>query len=263
MCVPAFSTDRAHKLKTEIEHSKILPCDIWAWCEVIDSNFTDGVSELSGYSEVTGDEIGFNGFVQLCTGWCMMSEPCVLKYVFSLFDPTGKGFMEIPELMNLMTDIHKQDLKAGGIDGVGQLKGADSLAALTFDVHGNGKINFEDFTAINTTYPHLLYPVFHIQYLLRLKTATLAFWKCKQLQAHDARVYVANAPNRLRTAEYRAVKRENRAFYYRTARCSMCCVLVGQPLARALTCGQMYDGGPQDRLDISEGGCYWAGNAPL
>jgi hypothetical protein len=136
--------------------------------------------------------------------------------------------MGVEDFHDMIESLHVSDLKAGGIDGKGQLRGADAIAMGTVNL--GERIDFAQLAGINFKAPHLLFPVcvrysvhcltssfsqlaltsrpllpsciqlFHIQFSLRSMTGGEQFWIDQTEVCWKKKAFRNDAADRLRFA---------------------------------------------------------------
>ena len=243
-------TDHCHKLAPNLVETQIALQDAWDWCDVSESSFTESAGDLS----CAGKELGFSEFVLLCCCWCMLNVEQILRFAFTIYDKSNTGFIEMHELDDMMRELHKDDLKHGGVDGNGVLRGGDAIAAETFDMHGTGRISFSDLLLLNRRYPHLLFPVFHIQYSMQLRVLGPDYWETKQAESAARVNYANNGPDRLRAKADRTQRKSARRAFKKEGCCAYWCwTYCGRRINHCVTCGLSSQ--PQGRPDRLEGTC--------
>lgn len=90
-----------------------------------------------------------------------------MRFCFDLFDQDLSGYLDIAEMHELLREVYGDGFETN-----------DRLVRLMeeLDANGDGRLSFEEFKEINTSYPSMLFPAFRIQQLMRDKVFGAHFW---------------------------------------------------------------------------------------
>ena len=91
----------------------------------------------------------------------------LMRFCFDLFDQDLSGYLDISEMHELLREVYGDSFETN--DRLGHLM--EEL-----DANGDGRLSFEEFKAINQSYPSMLFPAFRIQQLMRDRVLGTLFW---------------------------------------------------------------------------------------
>ncbi len=112
------------------------------------SVFGDSIFELIDVDN--SGTLDYSEFVGACGHFCMLGKREILQFCFYIFDKDKNGYIEEDELQALVDVLQ-------GVDTYSNTKQA-MLGA--FDADGDGKMDFNEFMALNKKFPQMLHPAF-------------------------------------------------------------------------------------------------------
>ena len=134
--------------------------------------FGDSIFELIDVDN--SGTLDYSEFVAACGHFCMLGKREILQFCFYIFDKDKNGYIEEDELQALVDVLQ-------GVDSYSNTKQA-MLGA--FDADGDGKMDFNEFCALNKKFPQMLHPAFRIQDSIAQNTlGTYFFFRSVTLSA--------------------------------------------------------------------------------
>lgn len=121
-------------------------------------------------------KIDFVEFVGAIYNYCTFTWQGLCRYAFDLFDDDQSGFLDVPEVIDLVRYVYGKPLD----DKV--MKILENI-----DEDMSGTITFKEFCKKNKNYPSLLFPAFHMQEVLRSKCLGPAFWTATTIRRHKGK----------------------------------------------------------------------------
>eukprot|EP00941_MAST-03F_sp_MAST-3F-sp1_P005277 g5277.t1 len=150
----------------EIDYSELLE-----YVGDVQSPYTDALFSLVD-PEGTGI-LGFEDFFQLIATYSMYSQEDISRFAFTTFDKDSSGTLDEDEFVDLCKTI----------SNASPMFPANFKRALEdFDKNDDGLIDYNEFKAINRTFPMVLYPVFKLQQNFWEHVLGDSFWKSKMVQ---------------------------------------------------------------------------------
>ena len=150
--------------------------------------FGDSIFELCDIE--SNGTLDFSEFVTVLSTYCMFGRQDVLKFCFFVFDKDKNGYIEQDELIALVEMLH------------GNNPNANCKTALDkFDTNCDGKIDFDEFTALNNQYPMLLFPAFRIQESMMNNSMGELWWKSRKVMLENERKNRETNAERLKLKE--------------------------------------------------------------
>jgi Ca2+-binding EF-hand superfamily protein len=100
------------------------------------------------------ESIEFDGFVRICTSWCLYSREDILKFCFDCFDADASGFIDETDFKTLTFAVN---------NGSPVFPGNFDAALQMVDENGDGVIDFTEFKDLDKRFPLILFPIFRLQ----------------------------------------------------------------------------------------------------
>ncbi len=150
--------------------------------------FGDSLFELVDID--ASGSLDFSEFVQTVGTYCLFGQLDILKFCFFVFDKDKNGYIDSDELHALVEMLH-------GNNPTSNCKNALSQ----FDTNSDGKIDFEEFQALNVKFPMLLFPSFRMQENMMINTMGVKWWKARKGLLQDERDKENAAEEKLRMKE--------------------------------------------------------------
>jgi|GEM_PF-1809997 len=152
------------------------------------SVFGDSVFELVDIDN--SGTLDFSEFVQVLGTYCLFGRLDILKFCFFVFDKDENGYVDSDELHALIEMLH------------GNNPSSNCRTALSnFDQNNDGKIDFEEFQALNVQFPMLLFPAFRMQENMMSNTLGAKWWKEKKAMLQQQREEANSVDEKLRLKE--------------------------------------------------------------
>ncbi|GBG33043.1 Calmodulin-like protein [Hondaea fermentalgiana] len=126
--------------------------------------------------------LDFSEFVQTIATYALFARVDILKFCFFVFDKDKNGYIDSDELHALVEMLHGNNPTSNC-----------RTALANFDTNSDGKIDFEEFQAMNVRFPQLLHPAFRMQQNMMINTLGEQWWNGKKLMLQEER----NADNAL------------------------------------------------------------------
>lgn len=159
--------------------------------------FGDSIFELCDIESCGA--LDFSDFATVLSTYCMFGRMDILKFCFFVFDKDKNGFIEQDELFALVEMLHGNNPNANC-----------KLALDKFDTNSDGKIDFNEFTALNAKYPMLLFPAFRIQDSMMANTLGETWWKKKKVMLEGERSRKESMDSKLKMKELERQRKQNR-----------------------------------------------------
>jgi Ca2+-binding EF-hand superfamily protein len=141
-------------------------------------NMTDALEHEAG------QVVGFVDFVRATAIYCLFGENEVLRFCFCVVDEDKNGFIRNKDLEALVNIMHGSENKTAATLLENAIAKHEKRRMKTNVPAGvpkiDGKIDFEEFQEMVRNDPHLMFPAFQLQQLLRCKLLGDKFWKRKQ-----------------------------------------------------------------------------------
>lgn len=135
------------------------------------SPYTDSLFALVD-PEGTGI-LSFEMFFQIIVTYAMYTQEDIMRFSFTTFDKDSSGNLDEDEFMDLCKTISNADP---------MFPKNFKRALEEFDKNDDGLIDYNEFKAINRTYPMVLYPMFRLQESFWSAILGERFWKNKMVQ---------------------------------------------------------------------------------
>lgn len=128
--------------------------------------------------------------MQTIATYSLFGRVDILKFCFFVFDKDKNGYIDSDELHALVEMLH------------GNNPTSNCRTALSnFDTNSDGKIDFEEFQAMNVKFPQLLHPAFRMQQNMMINTLGETWWNEKKRMLEEERNAENAMEERLRLKE--------------------------------------------------------------
>lgn len=117
------------------------------------------------------DEMSFGKFVHVICRLSLMTENDVIQLAFETFDDDDSGDIDAEECKYMVQELTKYSSS-----GVTSFLIPVAAAVESVD-DGDGLIDLDEFVALNHHFPHLLWPLYRLQYRIQEQTLGMAVWK--------------------------------------------------------------------------------------
>ena len=159
--------------------------------------FGDSIFELCDIESCGA--LDFSDFATVLSTYCMFGRTDILKFCFFVFDKDKNGFIEHDELFALVEMLHGNQPNANC-----------KLALDKFDTNSDGKIDFDEFKALNAKFPMLLFPAFRIQDSMMNNTLGESWWKKRKIMLEGERSRKESMDSKLKMKELERQRKQNR-----------------------------------------------------
>jgi len=130
-----------------------------------ETSFTNALFELIDADK--SGTIDFEEYVQVLTSYCIYSQEDLLYFIFSYFDNDHSGGLDEQEFIDMCCDINADAVFPGSL----------MKAFQGFDINDDGIIDFNEFKALNSRFPMLMFPAFRLQDQMQRCTLGLRRWR--------------------------------------------------------------------------------------
>jgi Ca2+-binding EF-hand superfamily protein len=136
-------------------------------CQEERTLFGDAIFDLIDTEDT--NVIEFGEFVQAVCTFVMFQPVDILRFSFFIFDKDKNGYIDKDELELFVNTLHN-----GGVAG-------NVMNALhTIDFNGDGKFDFQEFSALHAKFPTVLYPAFRLQTQMQMYVMGTSWWERKK-----------------------------------------------------------------------------------